>query len=269
MELRPTTDGDLPAMHRVFTDAIGSVFRPHGYEPPAPSVAVLSGLQGHIMRTGRSFVAEEDGVVIGYGSSWTRGDDWFLASLFVAPSAHGRGIGPELLDAVWTPAVRRRTMTDAIQPISNALYGRRGLIPSTPVLTFTGRPQLEPATGEPAPADLRAIDQAAYGFERAVDHAHWSLFARRREWGDAYSYSVDAFIGPVAGLTPAAAARALAGELASATGPVRVLIPGSSRALVEVALAARLQLAPVPGLLLVSEDAPAPTALAVSSYALY
>lgn len=269
MELRPTTDGDLAELHGVFTDAIGSVFRPRGYEPPAPSVAVLTELQGHIMRTGRSFVAEEDGVVVGFGSSWTRGDDWFLASLFVAPSAHGRGIGPALLDAVWTPAVRRRTMTDAIQPISNALYGRRGLIPSTPVLTFTGRPQLERTAGEQAPADLGAVDEAAYGFQRAVDHTHWSSFARRTEWGDAYSYSVDGFIGPVAGVTLAAATRALAGELARAIGPVRVLIPGTSRALVELALAARLELAPVPGLLLLSEDAPAPTALAVSSYALY
>ena len=94
MELRPTTDGDLPALHAIFLDAIGSVFVPHGFEPPTPSLATFSNLQGHIRRTGTSVVAEEDGRVVGYGSSWTRGDDWFLASLFVAPAAHGRGRRP-------------------------------------------------------------------------------------------------------------------------------------------------------------------------------
>ena len=76
-------------------------------------------------------------------------------------------------------------------------------------------------------------------------------------------------IGPVAGATPAAAAAALAAELAAAEGDVRVRIPGSARALVEVALEAGLRLAPVPGLLLLSEGVQPPTALAPSSYALY
>ena len=73
----------------------------------------------------------------------------------------------------------------------------------------------------------------------------------------------------MAGATPAAAASALAGELAAAPGAVRIRIPGSARLLVEVALAARLRLAPVPGLLLLSRGIEPPAALAPSSYALY
>jgi hypothetical protein len=269
VELRPTTDGDLPALHAIFLDAIGSVFVPHGFEAPSPTLETFSNLQGHILRTGTSVVAEADESVVGYGSSWTRGDDWFLASLFVDPAAHGRGVGSALLDAVWTPAARRRTMTDAIQPISNALYGGRGLVPATPVLTFQGLPQLDAAL-ERGAVDLRRIDELAYGFDREVDHLHWSRHARRTEWRDAYSYAFpDGDIGPVAGATPAAAASALAGELAGATGKVRVRIPGSARLLVEVALGARLRLAPVPGLLLVSRGVEPPAALAPSSYALY
>ncbi len=270
MELRPTTDGDLPALHAIFLDAIGSVFLPHGFEPPAPSLETFSNLQGHILRTGTSVVAETDGRVLGYGSSWARGEDWFLASLFVDPAAHGRGLGSALLDAVWTPASRRRTMTDAIQPISNALYGGRGLVPATPLLTFQGRPQIDEPLLERGAADLGRIDELAYGFDREVDHLHWSRHARRTEWRDAYSYAFpDGEIGPVAGETPAAAAAALAGELAAAAGKVRVRIPGSARLLVEVALAARLRLAPVPGLLLLSRGVEPPAALAPSSYALY
>lgn len=269
MELRPTTDGDLAALHATFVDATASVFAPRGFEAPSPSIEVFSTLQRHLLATGVGYVAEHDREVVGFASAWTRGDDWFLASLFVRGRAQGRGIGPQLLEAVWGDAPRRRTVTDAIQPVSNALYARRGLAPVTPLLTFKGAPILDESADE-APADLPAIDAAAYGFDRAVDHSYWELHARRSEWGDAYSYVFPGGdVGPVAGLTPAAAARALAGELTRAEGPVRVRIPGSARELVAVALRAGLRLDPVPGLVLLSPGVEPPTALAPSGYMLF
>lgn len=272
MDLRPAADGDLPVLHDIFVAAVSGVFEPHRFVPPAPRFEVFASLQRHIARTGSSVVAVDgDDRVLGFASAWQRGDDWFLASLFVDPPAHGRGIGRTLLDSVWDEADTRRTITDAIQPVSNGLYGRRGLVPATPVLGFSGRPR--PAGAPPAraePADLSAIDAAAYGFDRAVDHAYWQQHARRTTWAHAYSYAFPGGeIGPVAGLDAPAAARALAGELARAAGEVRLRIPGSSRALVEVALAAGLQPTPVPGLLLLSESAAPPTALAIAGYALY
>lgn len=271
MDLRPTTVGDLPALHATFLEAVGELFTRHRFAPPAPPLEVFSAIQRHVLDTGSSVVAEEAGRVVGFGSAWTRGADWFLASLFVAPSVQASGVGSALLDAVWGSAEHRRTVTDAIQPVSNALYARRGLVPSTPMLTFDGVPQLEAGERpEEAPADLAAIDEAAYGFDRSVDHRYWEGIALRTTWGDAYSYAFPGgAIGPVAGLSPAAAARALAAELARAPGAVRVRIPGSARALVEVALAARLRLDPVPGLLLLSDGVAQPTALAPSGYLLY
>jgi hypothetical protein len=55
----------------------------------------------------------------------------------------------------WTEeASRRLTITDAIQPVSNAIYARRGLIAATPVLSFGGTPRVEPPPGlEPSEAD--------------------------------------------------------------------------------------------------------------------
>ncbi len=270
MELRPTTDGDLPAMHATFLEALGGVFRAHAFEPPGRTLEVFSNLQRHARDTGVSFVAEEDGAVVGFGSALVRGRDWFLASLFISPAVQGRGVGPALLDAVWGEADRRRTITDAIQPISNVLYGRRGLIPATPLLTFSGVPRIEAPELDEAEADLAAIDAVAYGFDREVDHGFWSRFARRTTWGDAYSYAFPGGgIGPIAGLSPRAAAAALAVELARADRPVQVQVLGSSRELVEVALHAGLRLAPVPGLLLLSRGLEAPTALAPSGYTLY
>ena len=270
MELRRTTDADFPAMRETFLDALGGLFRAHAFEPPNRSLDVFANLQRHVRDTGASYVAVEDGAVAGFGSSLTRGRDWFLSSLFISPAAQGRGVGPALLEAVWGDADRRRTITDAIQPISNALYGRRGLIPATPLLTFTGVPAIDPVPIEESEADLAAIDEVAYGFDRAVDHVFWSRFARRSTWRDAYSYAFPGGgIGPVAGLSSRAAAAALTAELARAERPVQVRIPGSARDLVEVALAAGLRLAPVPGLLLLSRGLEAPVALAPSGYTLY
>ena len=269
MELRPTTVGDLSALHATFVDAIATVFAPRGYDAPAPSLEGFSTLQRHVLATGAGYVAEDEGEVVGFASAWTRGDDWFLACLFIRARAQGCGLGRQLLDAVWGDAPRRRTVTDAIQPVSNVLYGRRGLTPVTPLLTFKGTPTID-ATSDDAPADLGAIDSIAYGFDRGVDHRYWQLHARRTEWGDGYSYVFPSGdIGPVAGSTPEAAARALAAELARSDGQVRVRIPGSARELVAVALRARLRLDPVPGLVLVSPGVEPPTALAPSGYMLF
>ena len=106
--------------------------------------------------------------------------------------------------------------------------------------------------------------------DRAVDHTYWQQHARRTTWPDAYSYAFPGGdIGPVAGRDATSAAHALRTELARAEGEVRLRIPGSSRALVEVALAAGLRLSPVPGLLLLSDSLAPPTALAIAGYALY
>jgi GNAT superfamily N-acetyltransferase len=269
VELRPTTVDDVPAMHAVFVAALGELFERHGFDAPSPPLEAWSNQQQHLLRTGESVVAEEGGAVVGFGASFTRGEDWFLASLFVAPVVQARGLGSALLDAVWGEAPRRRTCTDAIQPVSNALYARRGLVPATPLLTFSGRPALD-RPAEPVVTDVAAIDEAAYGFDRGVDHGYWSTIGRRTGWGDAYSYAFPhGDIGPVAGLDAAAAARALGAELTAADGEVRVRIPGSARALVEVALEAGLRLSPVPGLVLLSENAAPPTALACSGYMLF
>jgi GNAT superfamily N-acetyltransferase len=271
VEIRPTADDDVERLREVFLDATGELFGRHGLPAPSPSAAAFAAIQRHVADTGLSAVAvRDDGRIEGFAAALVRGDDWFLSSLHVRPEAQSRGLGSRLLEAVWGDAARRRTITDAFQPVSNALYGRRGLIPATPLLTFDGIPSLPHAHAEESPADLAAIDAAAYGFDRAPDHAAWSRVARRSEWGDAYSYAFPGGeIGPVAGLTPAAAARALTAELARAEGTVRVRVLGSARSLVEVALAARLRLSPISGFLLLSDGVDAPTALAPSGYALF
>jgi GNAT superfamily N-acetyltransferase len=284
MEIRRTRASDLPALHDIFIEAIAAVYRPHAFDPPAPPLEVFANQQRHVLAyDGETCaVAEAGGEPIAFASAWVRDDTWFLASLFVRPQVQARGVGRALLDAVWGDGARRRqTITDAIQPVSNALYGRRGLVPATPVLSFGGRPRLDAAavTLEAADADddgLRAIDTAAYGFDRAVDHAYWGRLARRTLWrrdgrAVAYSYAFPGrttAIGPVGGVDGVAAASAFAAELVRADGEVQVRMPGSSYEIVATALAAGLRLAPTPGLLLLGPGVRAPTSLAIGSYTL-
>ena len=283
MELRPTRAADVPQLHDIFSEAIRSVYEPHAFAAPSPPLDVFASQQRHLLAHDgeRCFVAEDDDGLVAFASAWARGDAWFLASLFVRPDAQSHGVGHALLDAVWGDFRHRRTLTDAIQPVSNALYARYGLAPVTPVLAFDGTPhvrdgtELESDTRETdVAAALRAIDETAYGFDRAVDHAYWARLARRSVWrrGDelvGYSYAFpNGPIGPVAGRTPADAAAALTAELARAPGDVIVRVPGSSRALVGAVLAAGLRLGPTPGLLLLGPGVEAPTSLAIGSYTL-
>jgi GNAT superfamily N-acetyltransferase len=277
VELRPTTVGDIPSLHALFLEAIAGVYRPHGFEPPKPPLEVFVNQQRHIIESGGlSVLATGTDRLLGFASSWSRGDDWFLASLFVAPDAQSRGLGRALLAAVWGEGSRRRrTITDAIQPVSNALYARSGLLPATPVLSFSGEPLAGGAPLGEGAGEVTAIDAAAYGFDRATDHAYWAGLARCTVWlraseAVAYSYAFPGgFIGPVGGVDAEAAASALAGELSRADGPVVVLIPGSSRSLVEVAFQRGLQLSPTPGLLLLSDAVEPPTTLALAGYTLF
>lgn len=215
--------------------------------------------------------------MVAFAAAWVRDRTWFLGSLFVLPEFQGHGLGRRLLDEVWRgPIERRLTLTDAIQPISNGLYGRRGLIPATPLLSLAGPTAIDAGDLEPAipePAELARLDQAGYGFDREQDHTFWRRTGEVTLWlraGEpvAYSYAwPHGQIGPVAGIDGDAAAGALRAELAQ-RDQATVRAPGSSAALIGVALEAGLRFAGPPGLLLVSPPCQPPAALAIGGYTL-
>jgi hypothetical protein len=111
------------------------------------------------------------------------------------------------------------TITDSIQPVSTGMYARRGLIPTTPILTLSGAPRCGLPDGlqavPPEPEALATLDHGAYGFDRAADHRFWGARAAHATlWllaGEPIAYSyVDrqGLIGPLAGRDGAAAALA-------------------------------------------------------------
>jgi GNAT superfamily N-acetyltransferase len=284
VEIRRATEADLPAEQEVFRAAIGELYRRHSFEPPNPPPAAFEAQQGHLLRHDgeRCFVAEDAGRIVAFVAALARADTWFLSSLFVLPEVQGRGLGRRLLERAWGDGYRRRlTLTDAIQPVSNGLYTGLGLVPSTPVLHLEGQARPDARSGLEAastePSALAALDRAAYGFDRAIDHAYWgaepgrgTLWLRAGE-PCAYSYVwPGGRIGPVAGVDGAAAADALRAELTQARGgPAGVVVPGSAAPLVRAAVAGGLRFARPPGLLLLAGDAVPPGALALSGYALF
>jgi len=278
MDFRPATAEDFEAEFRVLDAAEGGLRKRHGFPWRPPPLDAFSAAHAYLLRTdpGRSWVAEEDGEVVGYAAAWERDGHWFLCDLFVHPAGQAGGIGTRLLDLTWGDGPERRmTLADAIQPVSNGMYARRGLVPATPMLELGGTPRVDSGVLEPAapePGALAAVDAVAYGFDRTGDHVHWSTVRPATVWlrdsePVAYSYSTPSGrIGPVAGVDPPAAAAALRSELARADGEVSLDAPGSARDVVEAALAAGLRFTGPPGLLLLSRGLEPPRALVISGY---
>jgi len=284
VEIRRAEQNDLAGEYGVFVAALEELHRRRGadwttghFDDAGPWAQVQRHLLVH--DGDRCFVAVAEGRVVGFTAAAVRDRFWFFAALFIDPAFQGQGVGRQLFDLAGSASSERRvTITEAMQPVSNGLYARKGMIPVTPMLALegpvsgdVGDDSLEAA--DTTPEALRAIDNVAYGFDRAVDHEFWrrtstrSTLWLRRGKPCAYSYGDGLFgIGPVAGLDPFSAASALGNELVQASGEVRIDIPGSATSLVEVALRAGLRFGD-PGLLLVSPpDTPPPTSLAIHSY---
>jgi hypothetical protein len=281
MEFRRAVEFDLRAEYDVFVAAEGELWQRHGLPWSAAPFEAWSEPHRHLLAEDgeRSFVALDGERLAGFSAALARGATWFLAALFVSPYYQGRRVGRELLDLSWAGDYRRRmTITDSIQPVSTGMYARRGLIPTTPILTLTGAPTCGLPDGleavPPEPDAVAMLDRGAYGFERAVDHRFWrGRAAQANLWllaGEPIAYSyVDSqgLIGPLAGRNGEAAALALQAELARRESqPAEVLLPGSARSLVETALASGLRATRPPGLLLLSEGTDPPQALAISGY---
>ena len=292
---RRAEEADLPRVFEVFRAALNAYLIPAGQtgipEQDDQSPAYLHYLRhdgerfwvaeavveeltegggGSLGTTGRQIVA--------WGSGLVRGDWWFLSSLFVLPEAQGLGVGGRLFELAATgapPGAVRATVSDSLQPISNTLYARRGLLPREVLVDIGGEPrqglrpprlgrlEAEPLTPASIP-ELREIDAAASGVDRSVDHEYYLTVSGRRGWllrraGRPVAYVMlrpDGWIGPAASVRAedihAATAYALAALSAAGATEVRSGVTGRCEGAQRALWEAGLVFQTTPALLLAS-----------------
>lgn len=109
-------------------------------DPALPAISQGYPLYQHELDTGTLLVAEDDGAIVGFAGSTTRGERWFLADLFVDPERHGLGLGRRLLEALVAadaPGPVRATMASD-DPRALTLYTKLGMSPRWPCFSLIG-----------------------------------------------------------------------------------------------------------------------------------
>jgi len=141
-------------------------------DPDHFRVAVRSSGAGLPGRMGGAGQTER---IVGFGIGLQREHVWFLSQLYVLPAEQHRGIGRALLTLVLPSAPTAATTaagagtgtgaprpgvlatcSDSVQPISNALYGRLGIVARMPVFNLVGRPT-SPSVLPALPAGIEAV----------------------------------------------------------------------------------------------------------------
>jgi GNAT superfamily N-acetyltransferase len=248
--VRRATADDARPTYDVFLDAADHLAQTRGWpptsRPPDPPERFLAFRASALRHDPDGFwVAESDGGLVGFGIAVQREHIWYLAALHVRPRYQSRGVGAEIIRRSLEAARPGSTLTvgaDARNPVSNALYGRFGMFPETPLVSLSGPSGAGDTRilvpGLPAQGDLAAIDRAVLDVARPEDHAFWGSVTSLRAFtvvrgGRAVGYAyvqADGAIGPIA-----EASIAVAAELGAPTAQVR--IPGAARDAVGVLLA--------------------------------
>lgn len=312
---RPAGDADLDACTRIWKAGIDDYASRLGQPPVNDDLGPLRRLFAHLLATDpdRFWVATDATAdsrdPVGFASATVRGDLWFLAMLFVMPGRQGAGLGAALLDralagrapsgpedvpgpgrAADAGGVARWGMcTDSLQPISNTLYARRGMVPRLPAWRLYGeirrpgavpelahglslRPFVEITDGDPAGhrrlADVvNALDHEIIGLDHAQDHVYlrrdgrigWLLHdGSGRPLGYGYGSGAGR-LGPFAATDPALLAPLVGAVIRELRldGPVAAWVPGSAGPATTMLLDAGLRLDGFPALVCWS-DAPHP-----------
>ena len=282
LHYRKAGEEDLERTYEIFLETSQDLNRRHGRSADltssVPRVRALA-FRSNVLRLDpeRFWVAESGGDLVGFGVATQRGRVWYLAALHVIPGFQSQGAGGELLRRCLAASAKGSiytVVTDSINPVSNALYGKYGMFPQTALVTLEG-PTSGPAgssdlsleklkTGTGGPDRFEAADVAVLGYRRPEDHALWDRvsdlhgFVVRRSGPAGYLYvSESGVLGPVAVFRPEDLAPTLdlgivvAGELGAPKA--RVQIPGICRAPIARLLACGFRFGVSIGLFLSSE----------------
>jgi GNAT superfamily N-acetyltransferase len=302
---RAGTSNDLDACTRIWRAGIED-YQARLNQPAMPDdLAPLRRLLAHLLHTDpdRFWVATgPDAGVVGFAAASVREGLWFLAMLFVHPDVQAGGIGQVLMDHAQAgravdpggPGVPGPTdafdtgihtwgmCTDAVQPISNGLYARRGMVPRIPIWRLFGEVRRWPAVPQ-LPASLEAVafetvagtepdgerrlqsilddlEREVIGSAHPQDHEFLRREGRvgflvrdrgdRRPLGYVYGSGIGR-MGPLLALDPALhpSIVGVAVRETPALGPVALWVPGTADIATRALLDAGLRLDGFPGLI--------------------
>jgi GNAT superfamily N-acetyltransferase len=267
---RTARASDLEPAMALIIKAIEDLERRHGFEVPATDSNFANPFAAFSLEDDPSglWVAEEDGVLQGYGFSWVSGPLWFLADLFVRPERQASGIGRSLMERTLVQADAystsiRALITFAYNRTSLGLYMRLGLFPLVPlydlrgpVLAASGALDWSPidANGNDA-ALLESLDRSVLGLARTKHHLYSaqnpsvSGYILKDAAGAAAGYlylSDQGQIGPVAVRSAELMASAFGTGFAIAAARncknVAVMIPGPCGGALTLALSSGLRI---------------------------
>jgi GNAT superfamily N-acetyltransferase len=263
---RPARAQDLERADRLVVVSINDLTVRHGFGPMAAAHPPNFQLFSLNDDASGLWVAEESDEILGFAWSWSCGDLWFLAQLFVSPGQQGRGIGNELLNRTFehaqnSGATNRALITFTFNTVSQGLYIHNGLFPRFPIYNFSvGRehlvarlqgPQLRYAPLEETASDLRSlarIDAQTLGVSREKHHRYLINDAATRGVGlyagddcVGYAYiSSSGHIGPLAVSQPDSLGTAFRTALSlaaeSGSSQVSAFLPGTSETALTTAI---------------------------------
>lgn len=216
--IRPMRSDDVPAAERLSAVSYHAVDEATVQRDwPAPELRSPERAAAWVLRTrhllttdpGGCWVAEHDGVMLGFAVSFTRELMWLLASYAVTPAAQGQGIGRMLLQAALQHGrgCLRGMLSASADPRAARRYRLAGFtlhpqMVGAGVVDRTAIPLVE-RVREGSAGDIDLMDSvdrrtrgAAHGPDHAMLLAMYRLVVSDRRSGSGYAY-VDESGSPV------------------------------------------------------------------------
>jgi hypothetical protein len=250
MTIRPATAADLPQVGDIY-------YRSEVRDDPNPPPSHPFGWLDHALATGQMYVAEADGMILGYAARVVRAHIAYLTDLFVRAERQSGQIGRALLTAAMPPGEAPTHCTfSSTDPRAQSLYIRSGMRPLWPNFWLRGMsaevgalPTSDLHAVEAAPDDpeLVAWDAQIGGRRRPEDFAYWLAVSRAvplwlerngtrvgyavvQRRSDASIWYPDGYtVGPVGALAEEDAAAGVLAAVAwacASAAVVRVPVPG-------------------------------------------
>lgn len=266
VQIRPMTLDDVPAAERVSGEGffeLDTRMQRASWPAPARRTATHSETWSrrtrHLISTdpGGCWVAEDDGELVGFATSFVREVTWCLATYAVTPGQQGRGIGRPLLAAAMQHGrgCTRAMVSGSSDPRAARLYHQAGFA-LHPQMFLSGTvdraviPVVEKVReGGAADVDLMdSLDRRTRGSGHGPDHelmiSTWRLLVSDTTTGSGYAYVDEkGHVALLAADNRRTATRLLWAALADGPAEAKIRhVTGANQWVLDVGLAARLEL---------------------------